>query len=415
MLKIANIIPGTPIATGKLKPGDKLISVNDVEVRDFVDFRYAEADEDLNLKLLRGDKHYSITVEKEIDQSLGLEFEPDKITRCKNKCVFCFCHNNPRQLRRSLYVKDDDYRYSFLHGSFITLTNLTEEDIQRIIDLRLSPLYISVHATDDKARRRLFGRANVPPVMPILQRFAGNSIRFHCQVVVVPGYNDREILYKTADELASFKPYAASLAVVPVGLTKFSRPELQAIGPKRALELINAVNDFRLRYGDEYNKFAYAADELFIKAQLPIPATSYYDDFPQIENGIGMVRDFIDTFPRKITGRINGYWVTGRSMAEVWRKFLVPKYNLDIKLIPVTNTLFGPKVTVSGLLPGRDIIDTLKRRKLKSDQPIVLPPNCLNYDGLFIDDLTITDLENELNMKVIQASYSFRETLRMVA
>ncbi len=415
MLKIANIIPGAPADSGELKPGDKLLTINGVEVKDFIDFRYAEAEEELKIAFLRGEKQFTLAINKEIDQNLGLEFEPDRIIRCRNKCIFCFCHNNPRQLRRSLYVKDDDYRYSFLHGSFITMTNLAEADIERIISLRLSPMYISVHATDIDTRKQLFGRDNVPSVMPVLKRFAENGIEFHCQVVVVPGYNDNDILYKTADDLASLRPYASSLAVVPVGLTNFSRPDLRSVGPKSALELINAVNDFRLGYGEPGNQFAYAADELFIKAGLSIPEIDYYDDFPQIENGIGMVRDFLDTFPRKIPANIGGYWVTSRSMSFIWRKYLMPKYDLDIKLIPVTNELFGPKVTVSGLLSGRDILNTLKRRKLKTDQPIVLPPNCLNHDGLFIDDLTVADLENELKMNVVQGSYSFKETLRMVS
>ncbi len=415
MLKVTKIIPGAPSDTGQIQPGDKLISINDIEIKDFIDYRYAEAEEEIQLKLLRGSKQYSVTIEKDIDQSLGLEFEPDKIIRCKNKCIFCFCHNNPRKLRRSLYIKDDDYRYSFLHGSFITLTNLSEDDIQRIIDLRLSPMYVSVHATDNNVRKELFGRANTPSIIPVLERFAENGIRFHCQVVVVPGYNDGEILYKTADDLAAFKPYAQSLAVVPVGLTDFSRPELQSIGEKRALELIEAVEDLRLGYGSDYNGFAYAADELFIKAGADIPGTSYYDDFPQIENGVGMVRDFLDTFPRKLPRKINGYWITGRSMYIVWKKYVMQEYDLDIKLIPVTNKLFGSKVTVSGLLSGEDILNTLKNRKLKKDQPVILPPNCLNHDGLFIDDLTIADFENELDMNAVQGSYSFAETLRMIA
>jgi putative radical SAM enzyme (TIGR03279 family) len=414
MLKIVNIIPGSPTDTGRIKPGDRLLTINHADINDFIDYRYAESDEYVEMSLLRGEKPYKVIIEKEIDSSLGLEFEPDRIKRCKNNCIFCFCHNNPRHLRRSLYVKDDDYRYSFLHGSFVTLTNLSEDDIARIIRLRLSPLYVSVQATDHEVRQKLYGKKDVPPVMPLLKRLAENDIYFHCQVVVVPGYNDDEILMKTAADLAELQPYASSLAIVPVGLTNFSRPDLHSVGPKKAGELIKTVDRFRKRYGSRENHFAYAADELFIKAGMELPAASYYDDFPQIENGVGMVRDFMDTIPAKTTGRIDGYWVTGKSMINIWRKYIIPKYNLKLKLIPVVNRLFGPRVTVTGLLSGEDIINGLNKIKLKGE-PVVLPPNCFNHDGLFIDDLTVVDLKEKLGADIIQGRYSFADTLRMIA
>jgi putative radical SAM enzyme (TIGR03279 family) len=414
MLKIANIIPGSPASNSRIDIGDRLLSINGVDVKDFIDYRYAEAEDSVVLNLINTSEPYEVKIGKEIDQSLGLEFEADRIIRCRNKCIFCFCHNNPKQLRRSLYVKDDDYRYSFIHGSFVTLTNLSEEDLGRIITLRLSPLYISVHATDDDVRKVLFGRTNVPSVLPLLGRLAENGIDFHCQVVIVPGYNDGDILQKTAADLAALRPHALSMAVVPVGLTRFSNPILKPVTKKKAIELISTVANFRRRYGNKHNHFAYAADELFIKAGMDIPRASYYDDFPQIENGIGMVRDFLDTFPKRPPRTIPGYWITGQSMIKVWRKYIIPKYNLKMKTIPITNALFGPQVTVSGLLPGKDIVDTLSKKKLTGG-PVIIPPNCLNHDGLFIDDLTIDDLKRALNIEVIQGSYSFKETLRMIA
>lgn len=414
MLKVVNIIPGSPADSGEIQPGDKLLQINGVDTADLIDYKYAEADVILKLKLLRNDQMVTASIEKDIDQTLGLEFKPDRIIRCNNKCIFCFCHNNPKHLRRSLYIKDDDYRYSFLQGSFITLTNLSEEDIQRIIKLHLSPMYVSVQATDCDIRRKLFGKKNVAPVMPVLRRFAENKISFHCQVVIVPGYNDREILQKTAADLAALKPYATSLAIVPVGLTDYSDPELKPVDSKKALELIDIVKRLRRRYGDRENHFAYAADELFIKASLDIPKASYYDDFPQIENGVGMVRDFLDTVPKNMPQKIPGYWITGKSMIDIWRKNIAVQSNTSIKLIPVMNRLFGSRVTVTGLLSGRDILATLEKRKLK-DEPIILPPNNLNHDGLFIDDLTIGNLEEKLGRKVIQGGYSLKDTLEMVA
>ncbi|MCD6161471.1 MAG: DUF512 domain-containing protein [candidate division Zixibacteria bacterium] len=414
MLKIAKIIPGSPADTGSIKPGDILLKINDHDVADIIDYRYHEADNILLLQLIRNSRKYNVEIIKEIDQHAGMEFHPDKIIRCKNNCIFCFCHNNPKQLRRTLYIKDDDYRYSFLHGSFITLTNLSEQDIQRIIDLRLSPLYVSVQATDDAVRRLLFGKKTVPPVMPILRRFAENNISFHCQVVIVPGYNDGKILNKTAADLAELKPYAASLAVVPVGLTKFSNPILKTVGPKISAGLIGDVNRLRKKYGHKNNHFAYAADELFINAGIDIPSESYYDEFPQIENGVGMVRDFLNTFKRKLPSKVKGCWITGKSMIKIWRGYILPRYGFKIKLIPVSNTLFGKKVSVSGLLPGKDIADKLRKLRLKNE-PVIIPPNCLNDDGLLIDDFTMDDIESITGAKVIQGSYNFGETVRMVS
>ncbi len=414
MLKVSRIIPGSPADIGKIKPGDELLSINGHPVDDLIDYGFHQAEYEIALVFIRNGKKYKVELIKEIDQRLGLEFHPDKIIRCNNNCIFCFCYNNPKHLRRSLYIRDDDYRHSFIYGSFITLTNLSEHDIDRIIKMRLSPLYISVHATDLSTRRKLFGRKNVKDILPILQKLAANNIYFHCQIVITPGFNDNNILDKTTSDLAELRPFALSMAIVPVGLTKYSRPELKTVGPKRAAQLIAKTQSFRKKYGKKGNRFAYAADELFIKAGEKIPSSDYYDDFPQIENGVGMVRDFLDSVPERMPQKISGCWITGKSMMQVWRKQIIPKKNIKIKLIPVENTLFGKKVTVTGLLPGRDVINRLSKLKLNSE-PIILPPNCLNNDNLFIDDLTIEDIKNELGNDVIQGSYSFAETLRMVS
>ncbi len=414
MLKISGIIRGSPVDVDKIKPGDQIIEINNRQVNDIIDYRFLEADSTVRLHLKRDEKIFKVEIIKEIDQHLGLEFYPDKIIRCNNNCIFCFCHNNPKKLRRSLYIKDDDYRHSFLHGSFITLTNFAKDDIQRIIKLRLSPLYISVQATDNNIRRKLFGKNNVRPVMPTLQRLAENNIYFHCQVVVIPGINDGEILYQTAADLAGLRPYASSMAIVPVGLTDFSNPHLKPAGPKRSRQLLSDIHKLRKKYGRRGNRFAYAADELFINAGVDIPSDNYYDEFPQIENGVGMVRDFLNAFARKMPSKIGGYWITGKSMMKIWRKQIIPKYNLKIKLMPVDNKLFGKRVTVTGLLSGQDIIAKLFKKRLK-DEPVVIPPNCLNSDGRFIDDLTVSDIEDKLGVDIIRGTYNFAETLKLVS
>lgn len=414
MLKIKEIITGSPADNGKIKAGDELLSVNGHDIVDIIDYRYHQADTYFKLLLKRSGKKFKVKINKDFDREMGLVFYPDKILRCNNKCIFCFCHNNPKHLRRSLYIKDDDYRLSFLHGNFVTLTNLSEIDIQRIINMKLSPLYVSVQATDNDIRRKLFARENVPPVLPVLKRFADNNIYFHCQVVVVPGYNDKEVLYKTAADLAELRPYASSLAIVPVGLTRYSNPCLCSVGSKRSARLVNDVIYFRKRYGRKNNRFAYAADELFINANLDIPPESYYDDFHQIENGVGMVRRFISSIPKHPIKNIRGFWVTGRSMLKIWSNLILARYNLRINLIPVTNNFFGSKVTVSGLLTGKDILNRLSKMRLK-DGLVILPPNCLNDDGMFIDDLAPSDLESRLGVKVIKGTYNFAETLKMLS
>jgi putative radical SAM enzyme (TIGR03279 family) len=400
MLKISKIISA--------------LEINSRQVNDIIDYHFFQAENHVQLHLERNNRKFKVNITKKIDQHLGLEFHPDRILRCNNNCIFCFCHNNPKQLRRSLYIKDDDYRHSFLHGNFITLTNLSEDDIQRIIKLRLSPLYISVQATDNTVRQKLFGRKNVKPALPILHRLAENEIYFHCQVVIVPGFNDDSILSKTAADLAELRPYATSLAIVPVGLTKFSNPKLKPVGPKKSVKLINNINKLRKKYGRKENRFAYAADELYVNAGLDIPLNSYYDDFPQIENGVGMVSDFLNTFPKKLPSKINGYWITGKSMMKIWCKYIIPKYGFKIKLIPVANNLFGKRVTVTGLLSGEDVTTKLSMTKSK-DEPVIIPPNCLNADGLFIDDLTVEDVESELGISVINGTYNFAETLKLVS
>jgi len=414
MLKISGNAPASPAASCGIFPGDELLRINGHDIQDLIDYRYFQSDSEIEMLIRRAGSEKAFRLVKNIDQDLGLQFYPDRIIRCRNKCLFCFCHNNPKKLRRSLYIKDDDYRRSFLHGSFVTLTNLSDSDFDRIIKLRLSPLYISVQTTDEIVRSRLFGRANLPPILPLLRKFADNDIYFHCQVVIVPGYNGGEILRKTAADLAGLRPHASSLAIVPVGLTDFSDPRLRPAGPKLAASLIAETGRFRRLYGGKSNNFAYAADELFIKAGIDIPPENYYDDSPQIENGIGMVRDFLTTIPARIPPKIGGVWVTGASMKKIWQSQAMHKLSRRLKLIPVANRLFGPRVTVTGLLSGSDILHKLSKIKLNG-QPLVLPPNCLNTDGLFLDDLTISDLEEELKVKIVQGSYSLKETLKLLS
>lgn len=426
MLKITGIEPGSPASKIGLICGDELISLNRHPIKDLIDYRFYQAEYSIVLRLARNGKPFSKLITKGIDSDLGLYFEPDRIIRCRNNCVFCFVRNNPRGLRQPLYVKDDDYRLSFIHGNFVTMTNVSDEEIHRIIKQRLSPMYISVQATDEPTRQLLFGRKHLPSILPILRKLAESQIYFHSQVVIVPGYNNGHILDKTAADLAELRPFAQSLAVVPVGLTKYSRTaigdggKVKPVDKSLAGKLITQVSHLRDKYGDSENNFVYAADELFIRSNHDIPPESYYDDFPQIENGVGLVRQFLDSFPRKVPTkqknmlREKGIWITGKSMKRIWDKFILPQNNIQPYLLSVSNSLFGPKVTVTGLLAGKDILRELYKLSKKMG-PVILPPNCLNADYKFIDDFTPQELADKTGLDIVQGTYNFGETLRLIA
>ncbi len=419
MLEIRSIARGSPADCGRFVVGDKLISLNGREVNDIIDYRYYQASASLKIVLNRGRERFEFKISKEIDQDLGLEFKPDRIIRCRNKCLFCFVGNNARGMRRSLYLKDDDYRLSFLHGNYITLTDLPESDLRRIIEMRLSPLYVSVHATDAEARAKLFNRTDLPPLIPVLRKLADNGIRLHCQVVIVPGINDSDVLETTARDLAELRPAVQSLAVVPVGLTKYAfsrgrkRYPVRLVTSSEAGKLIMAIAGFRRKFGDRHNNFAYASDELFLLAGIPIPKRFYYDDFPQIENGVGMVRRFIDSIPAAAKRRISALAVTGRSMYPFWKEKIIRGVEKFLKVVVVDNRFWGKSVTVTGLLAGADILARL--RKLKNIPPVViLPPNCLNDDDKFIDDYSFDDLSSGLDLKLVRGTYDLSETLDML-
>lgn len=419
MLKIRSIVRGSPADCGKFAVGDELISINGHEIGDFIDYKYHQASAVLKIEFRRGKDRLEFKMVKEIDQDLGLEFKPDRIIRCRNKCRFCFVNNNAPGMRRSLYLKDDDYRLSFLHGNYITLTNLSDSDLRRIIEMRLSPLYVSVHATDAQARARLFNRADLQPLIPVLRKLAEGGIRMHCQVVIVPGINDGEVLETTARDLAELRPAVQSLAVVPVGLTKYALSRKRGgLSPRlvkssEARRLVAAVAEIRRRFGDRQNGFAYASDEMFLLAGIPIPKRSYYDEFPQIENGVGMVRRFIDSIPPAAKRRVNALAVTGRSMFPFWKEKIICGAGNGLKVVAVDNRFWGKSVTVTGLLTGADILARL--RKIKKGPPVViLPPNCLNDDDRFIDDCSREELSAGLNRPVIRGSYDLTETLDML-
>jgi len=429
-LKIIAIREGSQAEREGLRPGDELLAVNGQPVRDDIDLLYYGAEDVVYLALQR--EGHVFEAECEGSEDLGIELEQMRFKFCRNHCLFCFVDQNPPGMRKAVYFKDEDYRLSFLHGSYITLTTLSETEIKRIVEQRLSPLYVSVHATEPAVRQLILGIERDDRLLEKIDSLLDGGIRLHCQIVVCPGINDGSILEKTIRDLAKRYPGILSLAVVPVGLTGYREGlyPLKAVDSLHARKIIELVDRLRSELIhpssiilhhfdgedtgiDHKSGFVYCADELYNRAGIDIPETGYYDDFPQIENGVGMIRDFLDAAERlevtegelKYTGKVA--LVTGLSMEPYLLQFAKRLRNftdnLQVRVIAVTNHFFGESVTVSGLLTGRDIITALQ--DIDSDETVLLPPNCLNAEGLFLDDLSLEDLTKSLNVTVCQGEY----------
>jgi putative radical SAM enzyme (TIGR03279 family) len=427
-MKIKSIKNGSIAILHNTSAGDELLQINGHPINDIIDYKFFSTDHLLNLKLKSKEGRIKrVEIRKQPDEDLGLEFYPIKYKSCNNNCIFCFVHQLPKGLRKVLYFKDEDFRLSFLHGNFITLTNTSNQDIKRIIKQRLSPLYISVHTTDEKLRKKILSNPQIPEIMPLIERLAQGRIEMHTQIVLCPGINDGEYLKKSIKDLSVFYPYVKSLALVPVGLTKFRNklPKIQPVDKAYSRKVIQLVGGwqkfFRKKWGDG---FVYAADEFFTKADLDIPHKRYYDEFYQVENGVGMMRQFLDKYkiqhrllPRSLKKNLNVTLVTGVSAFRLIKQMIEQKINSmsDLKIRPVTvkNDFFGHTVTVTGLLTGADMLNTLRKQQNLS-KIILLPPNCINQDGLFLDDLTPQDLEKELGRKVAIGSYDLVESLAKI-
>lgn len=410
MLEIRAVVPGSIAEELTLEPGDQLLSVNGKPLRDLLDYLLCEADEELLLEIRRRDGElWDLELEKDATDPLGLEFEHPQPTQCGNNCLFCFVHQLPRGLRPSLYVKDEDYRFSYLYGSYVTLSNVEEEQVQRIIDQRLSPLYVSVHATDDQVRQTLLGRAG-PSILKLLQRLTGAGIEIHAQIVLCPGINDGPALERSIRDLQALHPGVHSLAVVPVGLTGYrSRlPRLRSPNRAEARALIEQIHACQDRFLEtKGSRFVFAADELYLKAEVPLPALDAYEDLAQLENGVGLLARFRAEAAEVLAeaGRLQAgavTTVTGTSaFAEISRFVadLAAMTGVEIRLHAIANGFFGGEVSVAGLLTGADLLTALRGVDLGA--ALLLPDVMLrDGEGLLLDDLTPTDLERELETRV---------------
>lgn len=409
MIEINEIIPETIAAELEMQQGDKLISINGHLIEDQLDYRFYSAEDTLEVLVKRGKDEILYDVEKDIDEDLGLILEEMKMKSCGNSCVFCFVYQNPKGLRKPLYFKDEDFRFSFLYGHYVTLTTVTQEDLDRIVEQQLSPLYISVHSTEAETRRLLLGLKQEDYLLEKIGFLVENGIVLHTQIVLCPGINDGKVFDQTVNDLQKFYPGIKSIAVVPVGLTRHRKNLYDLrLHTRHELEDMIAYSD---KVREEKKKqigisFVYLSDEFFIKADREMPGSDYYDDFYQIENGVGEFRDMIDTFDQVFPSFSSGIkqprkiiWVTGNLAAGNLEKNIVSKLrtlkNIEIDLISVTNHFYGEAITVSGLLTGQDIYDQIKDHG--SGDLILLPPRVLNHNNLFLDDWTIEDLQSKLN------------------
>lgn len=400
----------------EIEPGDIIISINGNEIKDVFDYHYYINDEYLVLTLIKTNgEEWELEIEKNYQEDLGIEFEEglmDKYQSCCNKCMFCFIDQMPPNMRETLYFKDDDARLSFLQGNYITLTNMKEEDIERIILYKLAPINISVHTTNPQLRQEMLHNRFAGDALKKIQRLYEGQIEMNSQVVLCKGYNDGKELERTIEDLSKLLPYMKSLSVVPVGLTKYREGlvPLTKYTKEESLEVLSLIHKWQDKFKKKYGtRFVFASDEWYLTAGLPVPTEEYYEGYGQIENGVGMVRSLIDEFDcffETLTGDLKKRKlsvVTGKLSEPVIRELMMKlqtKFpHIEPIIYPINNDFFGTDITVTGLLTGQDIINQLKGKELGE---FLLLPNVVlrNGEEVFLDNLTVTDLENSLQTKI---------------
>lgn len=411
-MKIIAVEPQSIADDLGIRPGDELLEINNRRVNDSIDLRFHEDEPDISVKIARAGEVTIFEIEKGEGERLGIDLEEMKILSCGNDCIFCFVDQNPKGLRQQLYFRDGDYRLSFMYGNYTTMTNAGPAILQRIVDQRLSPQYISVHVTDYEVRKRLMGLKKDDRILEKIQFLHDHGIAMHTQIVLCPGINDGDILEKTVFDLFRFREQIVSLAVVPVGLTdhRFGLEALRKVDAPYASALVDRVGKWQARFRSETGRaFIYPSDEFFIVAGREIPPAHAYDGFPQIENGVGIVRSFITqfrrqsrNFPKRVAPRRKITLVTAELSSGFMRSQILPRLakiaGLEVALEVAPNLLYGRSVTVAGLLSGKCVYSALEGKNC--GDLVVLPPDILNADGLFLDDSTVQQLEDRLRVPV---------------
>lgn len=447
--EIQEIQKGSIAEVAGLAPGDRLIRTNGYKVNDVIDFMFYSNEAKLSFFVERGSERLTININREmkekylacnnlakqaisdsknaqqnagqdagqddsLDSDLGISIKPFKIRTCNNKCIFCFVSQLPKGLRTSLYIKDEDYRMSFLYGNYITMTNLTHSDKKRIVEQRLSPLYISVHSTNTEIRNKLIGNPKAPDILKEIKFLSEHRIKMHTQIILCPGYNDGKDLKKTIADLYRFYPYVMSIAVVPVGLTAHRQKAIMPVEQEDAIEAIKTIKKFEARFKKKHGEhIVYAGDELYIKAGLEVPHLEHYGDLPQVENGVGMVALFIDRAKRVKIEKIKQQadkgkmprfiTFTGESFYPYLKKFIdkLRRYGINIEAMVAKNTFFGRSITVAGLITGRDVMKCLSDN-IKKNDILLIPDVALQEDNeVFLDDVSRQDVEDFLGIKTV--------------
>ncbi len=413
----------------EIEKGDKIISINNEKPQDMIDYRYMMCSEEIELEIEKTNGETEIyEIEKDFDEDLGVVFESavfDRIKPCTNRCIFCFVDQQPEGLRKSLYIKDDDYRLSYLQGTYVTLTNLTQKDRERIEKLHLGPLYVSVHTTNPELRVKMLSNPRAANIIEDLKWLKKADIPIHAQIVLCPGYNDGQELERTLSDFAKFKSIIESVAIVPVGITKFHQNGLKTLTKSNALHVIKQVEEFNKKVKKQ---LAMASDEFFLKADYPVPEKKYYGNFAQIEDGVGALRLLMDDFeknrkkiPLSVKKPKEIIFATTPSAAKLVGCIadeLNKVKNLQCSVIELKNNFFGDNVIVAGLITGNDLICQLKEKSKELNIKNVIIPSIMlrPFTEDFLDNVTLKEVEQALDCKIfpINDIYSAGEIIDII-
>ncbi len=408
-----------------LKPGDRLISINGKTIKDVFDYHFLTNDEDLTLYVVTAEgEEWELEVEKDYDEDLGLVFDMglmDKYRSCRNKCIFCFIDQNPPGMRESLYFKDDDARLSFLQGNYVTLTNMSDEDVERICFYKLSPINVSIHTTNPELRCRMLNNRFAGDALKKIEKFKEAGIELNGQIVLCKGFNDGAELDRTLTDIESYLPSLKSLSVVPVGLTKYREglEKLEVFNPEESKTVIGQIEGFQKYYLEKYGtRLVFASDEWYLKAGIELPSDEAYEDYPQIENGVGMMRSIMTEFDLflkehdreklwKIKRRVS---IATGTLAEPVIRELAAKAEavcpgLEIMVYPIVNNFFGPDITVTGLITGQDLTQQLKGKDL-GDELLLKSSMFRSGEDIMLDDMHMDEVGRTLQSKlrIVQSS-----------
>ncbi len=425
-VQIESLDQDSPLREAGACAGDRLLTINGREVNDHLDVRFHASDGELELDLLRGAEKLSLSIDEQPLPMRGVNFEQMRTKLCGSKCIFCFIDQLPAGVRPTLKVKDEDFRLSFLHGNYMTLNTLKDRDIDRILEQRLSPLYVSVHATDPEVRAVILGRPPKRPLIPTMEKLLAGGIELYGQIVLCPTLNDGAVLDETLDTLAAYYPGVKAVAVVPLGLSEH-RPEdplLQPVTREVARAVLERIHDHqKSMMAQHQTRFVFPGDEFYLKAELPIPEADYYEEFDQYEDGVGMVRAFSESFSRTLN-ELRGQTpalakiavVTGKLFAPILEQHLERlrrDHGIDARLVDVENRYLGSAINVAGLLGGADTAEAIRERG--AGYPVVIPSEMVSRaNGLLLDDYSPTRIKEESGAPELHAPSGAEGLIRLI-